>query len=329
MNDNLLQTIEVNVFNNLYSLKELDISGNNLVVLSPTTVTELSDLDYMRYYFLARNKWTCGCANLGFKDLVDDVQNKIRDRNSLVCEQGTLKKEIRYMPRSDFLCSVKDNSKDSKKTIFILVIVVICIVLFLLALFVYFRREVLSVLYYLTGCHIPGKVRYIGVQFDAYLTFDPADQHCSTYVQTILMPKLKNNSFNIQTSSDVIQDLEVTRKVIEDSRCTIFIIDKNFATNSFLLDTFLIATERHRAEKRHRVIIIIHGDIDLLTLEPELLKRMRKGDYITARSKLWWQRLVYELPEQNSGFRHGLENDEDDVVVFSSLAEDQSKYQQF
>jgi hypothetical protein len=56
---------------------------------------------------------------------------------------------------------------------------------------------------------------------------------------------------------------------------------------------------------------------------------MRKGDYITARSKLWWQRLVYELPEQNSGFRHGLENDEDDVVVFSSLAEDQSRYQQF
>ena len=331
LNDNMLKTIEENVFNKLYSLQELDISGNNLVTLSSTTVTELTDLDYMKYFYLAHNNWTCGCTNIGLKDLVDDVLYKIRDRKLLVCDLGGTKKEIRYMQRSDFLCSGEDNSKESKQLLLILIIVIVCVLLLLLAVFVYFRREVLSVLYYITGCHIPGKTRYSGVQFDAYLTFDPADQHCSSYVQNVLMPKLKNNSFNIQTSSDVIQDLEVTRKVIEDSRCSIFIVDKNFATNSFLMDAFLIAAERQKVEKRHRVIVIIHGDIDLLTLEPELYKRMRKGDYITARSRLWWQRLIYELPEPTSGFRHGLNNEEEeeDVIVFSSLAEDQSRYQQF
>ncbi|XP_045180917.2 toll-like receptor 6 isoform X2 [Mercenaria mercenaria] len=328
LNDNSLQTIQVNVFDHLYSLQELDISGNKLVFLSSTTATELSDLDYMKYFFLARNKWACDCSNLGFKDLVDEVLPKIRDRKLLVCGKDN-SKEIRYLPRSEFLCSGEDNTNSSKKTLIVVIIVVTCVLLLLLALFIYFRRELLSMLYYTTGCHIPGKTRYAGVHFDAYLTFDPSDQHCASYVHNTLMPKLKNNSYNIQTSSDVIEDLEVTRKVIEDSRCSIFIVDKNFATNSFLVNAFLLATARQRVEKRHKVILVIHGDIDLLTLEPELVSRMRKGDYITARSRLWWQRLVYELPEPSCGFRHGLDSEEEDVVVFSSLAEDQSKYVQF
>lgn len=327
LNDNLLTTIQTNVFNNLYSLQELDLSGNKLVYLSQATVTELSDLDYMKYYFLARNKWACDCRNLGFKDLIDDVLYRIRDRRLLVC--GNSSKEIRYLPRSEFLCSEGENTHPSTKTLIIILLVTICVLLFVIAVFIYFRRELLSMFYYTTGCHIPGRIRYSGVHFDAYLTYDPGDQHCASYIHNTLMPKLKNNSYNVQTSSDVIQDIEVTKKVIEDSRCSIFIVDKNFSTNAFLIKVFLIATARHKVEKRHRVIVIIHGDVDLLTLEPELVSRMRKGDYITARSRLWWQRLVYELPEPSSGFRHGIDSEEEDVIVFSSLAEDQSQYEQF
>lgn len=328
LSDNILTTIQANVFQNLFSLRELDLSGNKLAVLSQDTVTELSDLDYIKYYFLARNQWACDCSNLGFKDLVDDILSKIRDRKFLVCG-GDSTKKIRYLPRSEFLCSDEESQQSSKQTLIIIVIVVICVLLLLVAVLVYFRRELLSLLYYKTGCHIPGKHRYSGVHFDAYLSYDPSDQHCASYVHNTLMPKLNNNAYNVQTSSDVIQDLQVTKKIIEDSRCSIFIVDKNFSTNSFLVKVFLIATARHKMEKRHSVILIIHGDIDLLTLEPELVSRMRKGDYITARSRLWWQRLVYELPKSSSGFQHGVDSEDEDVVVFSSLAEDQSQYEQF
>lgn len=331
LSDNLLNTIQPRVFDHLYSLQELDISGNNLMVLSPETVTELSGLDYMKYFVLARNQWDCGCSNIGFKDLVDDVLYKIRDRKWLICGKDT-SREIRYVPRSEFVCSGEDgddNSQGVNKTVIIISLVMFCVILIMLAIVIYYRRELLSLLYYCTGCHIPGRERYSGAHFDAYLTFDPSDQHCAVYVHNTLVPKLKNNSYSIQTSSDIIHDIEVTKKVIEDSRCSIFIVDNNFSSNSFLVDIFICANERCKREKRHKVILLIHGDIDLLTLGPEVISRMRKGDYITARSRLWWQRLVYELPEPSSGFRHGLDSEDEDVVVFSSLADDQSQYEQF
>lgn len=327
LNDNRIQTIEPGVFNDLYTIQSIDLSGNELVILSPDIATELLNLDYIKHFSLARNKWLCGCSNLQLKDFVDEVLYKIMDRNQLTCASGvSLGKEIKDAPRSEFLCTQED--EPSNKKLIGILIAVICVCILVFAVCVYYRRELLALLFYKTGCHIPGKRRYPGVHFDTYVAYDLTDQHCSYYVQNTVIPKLKNNSYNFQTSADVIQDIEVSRKIIEDSRCSVFIVDKNFSANDFLVKIFLYATELSKRTKRHKVVMIVHGDIDLVVLEPEIVSRMRKGDYITARSRLWWERFVYELPEPSSSCRHGDEDDEE-VVVFSSLSENQGQYEQF
>jgi len=316
---NNIHFIESAVFINLPSLQELDISNNSLAVLNVATVHDLLTLESMKYYFLANNPWVCNCSNIAFKEFVDQEKFKIRDRRTLGCDKG---REILSLPKSSFTCSVGDSSiLSSKSGLVVGIIIVVAVFLLLMTVCCYFRRELLSLCFYKTGLHIPGKKRVAGKHFDILLNYDPADEQCSEYVQHKLLPKLKNNSFSMQTSQDVIQDIEVTKKLLEDSRCSIFIVDKNFVSNTFLLQVFM---EANKIKRGHKVILIIIGDIDLSNLDPEMMSYMRRGNYITARSRLWWERLVYELPDPTSGFRPRADTtDGEDVIVFSSLPDDQ------
>ncbi|WAR15886.1 TOLL6-like protein [Mya arenaria] len=319
---NEIRSIEVGAFQDLPGLKELDLSGNHLTVLVPATVRELLALPASQYYFLAGNPWKCDCMAVAFKEFVDQERAKIRDRRTLGCDKG---KEMVNVPKSKFTCSAEDEgSFGGKSAIIVGVIAGIAVFLVVMATCCYFRRELFSLLFFKTGCRIPGKKRVSGKHFDVLVNYDPTDEQCAGYVQRILLPKLKNNSYSIETSQHVIQDFEVTKKLLEDSRCSIFVIDKNFSSNAFLGQVFLAADKLQKHTKGHSVILLIHGDIDLMALEPEVMSHMRKGDYITARSRLWWERLVYELPDATSGFRPRADTaDDEDVVVFSSLAEDQ------
>ncbi|XP_052762397.1 toll-like receptor 6 [Mya arenaria] len=319
---NEIRSIEVGAFQDLPALKELDLSGNHLTVLVPATVRELLALPASQYYFLTGNPWKCDCMAVAFKEFVDQERAKIRDRRTLGCDKG---KEIVNVPKSKFTCSAEDEgSFGGKSAIIVGVIAGIAVFLVVMATCCYFRRELFSLLFFKTGCRIPGKKRVSGKHFDVLVNYDPTDEQCAGYVQRILLPKLKNNSYSIETSQHVIQDFEVTKRLLEDSRCSIFVIDKNFSSNAFLGQVFLAADKLQKHTKGHSVILLIHGDIDLMALEPEVMSHMRKGDYITARSRLWWERLVYELPDATSGFRPRADTaDDEDVVVFSSLAEDQ------
>ena len=319
LQDNWLSNFEPGVFSGLTNLQELDISNNKFRVLGTETATELSSLPAIKYFFLAGNRWVCTCDNIYFKDFIDKVKFKIRDRRQLICNG----QEILYVPKSSFTCVVYDKltSNGIGKTV---IIVIACVILAFLigAALMYFRRECLSVLYSVTGLHIPRRHHVAGKTFDLFVGYDSADQHASQYVQTKLLPQLRKFHYNYQSSKDVIQDIEVTKKTIEDSKCSVFVMNNNFATNSFLVKVFHIASDYSKLD-RHKVVLVIHGDIDILTLEPEVVTRLHKGDYITARSRLWWQRLKYELPLPTR--LHADDNDdgsETDTIIFSAIPDE-------
>ena len=316
---NLLTTIEAGAFVGLPNLEELDISKNKFRVLSNETASELSSLPSSKYFFLADNRWICTCQNIYFKDFIDKVKFKIRDRRDLVCNG----QEMLYVPKSSFTCVEFDKLHEGGlgKTVIIIVGCVLAL-LIVLGAFLYFRREVFSVVYSTTGLHIPRRCHIAGKTFDVFVGYDPGDQHASEYVQKKLLPKLRAHHYNYQSSKDVIQDIDVTRKTIEDSKCSLFVINSNFATNPFLVKVFHIASDLTKLEL-HKVVLVIHGDIDILTLEPEVMKRMHRGDYVTARSRLWWQRLMYELPVAKRLHPH--ENDDEsetDTIIFSAIADE-------
>ena len=322
LQNNLLSSFEPGTFEGLDSLKELDISGNKFKYLSPTTTAELDALPAMKYFFLANNSWRCDCRNLDFKEFIDKVQFKIRDRRQLVCNG----QEIIYVPKSSFICAAYDKPPINYAGKTVLVVISCIVILFIIcATCLYFKRECVAMLYSVTGIHIPSRQRYTtGKPFDVFLSYDPLDQHASEYVQTQLLPKLRISRHHCQTSHDLIQDVEVTRKAIEDSKCSVFIINKNFATSSYLVKVFQIATEQSNLG-HHKVILLIHGDIDILTLEPEIVTRLRRGDYITARSRLWWCRLQYELPVSTKFQGNRRDDDEEseaDTIIFSAIADE-------
>ena len=319
---NLLTHFEPSTFESLAGLQEIDISGNKFKYLSPETTTELDALPAIKYFFLANNSWRCDCRNLDFKNFIDKVQFKIRDRRQLVCNG----QEIIYVSKSSFTCAAYDKPQINYagKTV---IVAISCIVLLFIicATCLYFRRECVAMLYSATGIHIPFRKRHKTAKpFDVFLSYDPLDQHASEYVQTQLLPKLRISRHHCQTSHDLIQDAEVTRKAIEDSKCSVFVINKNFATNAYLVKVFQIATEYSKLG-HHKVILLIHGDIDILALEPEIVTRLRRGDYITARSRLWWCRLQYELPLSTKFQGNRRQDDEEsdaDTIIFSAIADE-------
>ena len=322
LQNNLLSDFQPGTFKGLDNLQEVNISGNNFKYLGPETTSELDALPAIKYFFLANNSWRCDCRNLDFKIFIDKIQYKIRDRRQLVCNG----QEMIYVPKSDFTCAAYDKPQMNYvgKTV---ILAISCVVLLFIicAVCLYFRRECVAMLYSVTGIHIPSRQRHIsGKPFDVFVSYDPMDQHASEYVQTQLLPKLRISRHHSQTSQDLIQDIEVTRKAIEDSKCSVFVINKNFATNSFLVKVFHIATDYSKLG-HHKVILLIHGDIDILTLEPEIVTRLRRGDYITARSRLWRCRLQYELPLSTKFQGNRREDDEDseaDTIIFSAIADE-------
>lgn len=320
LQNNDLSDFDPGTFVGLDSLQELDISGNNFKFLDAESTAELASLPSIKYFFLANNPWRCDCNNKHFKDFVDNVKFKISDRRQLICNG----QEMTYVPKSAFSCVAyhKPESNYVGKTIIIVIFSIIAVVLVCSAL-LYFRRECVSVLYSATGIHVPPRRRYIsGKPFDVFVSYDPTDQHSAEYVQITLWPKLRKAHYNCQTTGDLIQDIDVTKKAIEDCKCSVFVINNNFATNPFLVKLFHIATDYCKLGS-HKVILLIHGDIDILTLEPEIVKRMRRGDYITARSRLWWQRLQFELPESTKTQRDEHDNEsETDTIIFSAIADE-------
>ncbi|KAH3897101.1 hypothetical protein DPMN_021286 [Dreissena polymorpha] len=94
---------------------------------------------------------------MSFKDFVDRVQFKIRDRWRLGCANML---EITRVSRAKFECHL-DNTEafeyKRKSRIFIGTIVAACILLALVVAGIFFRQELLSLLFAVTGCHIPGK----------------------------------------------------------------------------------------------------------------------------------------------------------------------------
>lgn len=345
LSNNRLTSLTSGVFTNLVKLKELNISENSISamdidVFKPLNQTRLKYLDLRNnrieilpkeiasdwssltstFFWLNGSMWSCNCSNAYFKEFVSKRRLNIKDWAALRCKDTG--HQIVYVPKSDFVCYVETPRTRSNTAMFIALIFTGVLFMILIAVGTYFRRELLSMLYYLTDCRIPTRSTFPGMHFDAFVCYNPSDTHSSDYLENVLLPRLRNNGFVVQTSADLIIDADVTQKAIEDSKCSLFIVNKNFSSNAFLIKVFQIAKARNAIERRHRVIILINGDVDLYALEPEMLKHLRRGDYITARSRVWWQRLVYEFPLP-SGHRYcnqtGDNVSESDVIVFSTL----------
>ncbi|KAK3580126.1 hypothetical protein CHS0354_034066 [Potamilus streckersoni] len=323
LGNNQIGNIPVNLFKTLLRLEVLDLSSNRLVYIEATVVSQLSSISTWRYLYFSENQWKCDCWNVDFKKFVMQLQNKVVDRRRMICSSGKVFGTV--LPEA-FLCPASDGPNVSK----IAIAVVVSLVVFAIinTAVIYYRREVCAILYKLFGIRSCQRVFEFDKPYDALIVYDVQDQPCSQYTEEYLLPKLKSGQwpYNIAVANThQAFHLDDTKKAMEESKSSLFIISDGFLNNTFCNMVFDMAVDYSRVNKKHKLILLVFGDLDLSMLNQKLQKMFKKGDYITARSHVAWIRLVYELPESskcNNTARDTDQVSESDVIIFSNLSEE-------
>ncbi|KAL3885051.1 hypothetical protein ACJMK2_025149 [Sinanodonta woodiana] len=319
---NYIGNIPVNLFKTLLRLEVLDLKGNRLVNIEATVVSQLSNISTLKYLFFSENQWKCDCLNLDFKKFVMQLQNKVVDRRRMICNTGRVFGTV--LPE-EFQCQSSDGPNVAK----IAIATVLSLLTFAIinAVVIYYRREVCAILYKFLGIRICQRVFESDKPYDALIVYDVQDQRVSQYTEEYLLPKLKSGKwpYSIVTSTDQTSNLDDTKKAMEESKTSLFVISDGFLNNTFCSLIFDMAVDHSIVNKKHKLILLVFGDLDLSLLNQKLLKMFKKGDYITARSRVAWIRLVYELPEPskcNNAARDADQGSESDVIIFSNLSEE-------
>nr|QNQ79666.1 toll-like receptor [Anadara sativa] len=318
LSHNHISVIQKGAFEGLNSLLFLDLSYNKFHYVNPDSFSTFSSS--LRYK-LGDNPLECDCKNKDFKQWIQRYRGRIIDRYDIVCAETG--KHILYADLK--ICDVKDSGESSltRTNVIILVVILAVVIAVISTVCFYYRRDLVAILYDVTGVGCFRQKNYGNKLNDIYLSYDSNDSRCSEWVDTQLLPRLKarKNGYRI-----IVPD----RKDLHDSvtnagsdailscKCCIILVSKNMHTNDVCLEEFRKAYNFSLTNPLYKVILVIFGTVDILSLEPEMRQMMSKGDYITARSRTVWSRIRFELPNPNTSHFNDDDVSENDVVLYSA-----------
>lgn len=342
------------IFNNLLNLKKLYLSFNNIKIVSAlwfdglslqvlnlnankiqhVNQSFLSILDSMhslRYVQLHNNPWQCNCNTKDFRIWLKNFGKVVQHRYDIQCFDS--KKPLLSIGVSDFECQAVEGHTNRKGIITVLIIVCVCLLL-MVAASIYYRRDILAVLYVKLGIGCLRQKYDINRPYDAYLVYDANDTKCSEWINISLLPFLEKriNPYKIVTTerSKLLSALIETESTqLQESKSCVFVINNTVMSNSWCVDCFHRAWSYARKNPNFKLIVIVFGDIEVNLLEEEMRLMLSKGQYITARSRSVWDRLLYELPNPELGI-HSVQGDDDvsenDVIIYSATSNTRDEY---
>ncbi|OWF47667.1 slit homolog 2 protein-like [Mizuhopecten yessoensis] len=325
LSSNFLAALVHNTFKGLNALRSLDLTKNEFQVIDAISTTELSRFQNAFYVLLGKNPYRCTCANSNFRQWLNAYSNRVRDKKEVRCDGNG--REMKLMSQEHFKCLGLENTSGSgKSTVIIAVIVSVVILVVLGAAIFYYKRDLLAVLY--TKLHI-GCLRPntdSSKQSDAFIVYNTNDSKCNEWVRHMFMQKLgrkRNYKFSFPDRIQLLQSVHVADSESHqpyDCKCAVFIISYSFMNSNWAAESFRKAWQYSKENKKFRVILVIFGDINVGSLLPEMNQMLRAGDYITARSRAVWDRLIYELPDPQggSGAHHDDDVSESDVILYNA-----------
>lgn len=322
LSDNNIQTVSPLWFSGL-SLKILNLNGNKIHHISQTFLSKIDGMHSLRYLQLQNNPWQCDCKNRNFRIWLKTSGKVVRHRYDIDCYRDS--KPLLSVHLSEFVCKVEESHAKRRGIITAVIIALICLVIVMSAA-IYYRRDLIAVLYVKLGVGCLRHKYEINRPYDAYLIYDTNDAKCSDWIKKSLLIFLekRRNPYNIVTTdrSKLSSSVANTENAqLQESKSCIFIINNTVMSNSWCVENFHRAWNYARKNPKFKLIIIVFGDIELNLLEQEMRVMLSQGQYITARSKSVWDRLIYELPNPETGFRSVRGEDdvsENDVIIYSA-----------
>nr|WBP49915.1 Toll-like receptor protein [Mimachlamys nobilis] len=325
LSSNFLTTLVPNTFKGLEELRSLDLTNNEFQIIDAMSTTELSRFKNAFYILLGKNPYRCTCANANFRQWLHVYSNRVHDKKQIRCDGDG--REMKLISQDHFKClGLENTSGGGKSSVIIAAIVTVVILVVVGAAIFYYKRDLLAVLF--TKLHI-GCLRPEAdntKQSDAFIVYNTNDSKCNEWVRHMFMQKLgrkRNYKFIFPDRVQLLQSVHVADSDSQqpyDCKCAVFIVSYSFMNSNWAAECFRKAWQYSKENKKFRVILVIFGDIDVGSLLPEMNQMLRAGDYITARSRAAWDRLIYELPDPQggSGANHDDDVSESDVILYNA-----------
>ncbi|XP_060073971.1 toll-like receptor 7 [Ylistrum balloti] len=325
LSNNFLTTLVHDTFKGLSELRSLDLTNNEFQTMDALSTTELSRFQNAFYVLLGKNPYSCDCSNTNFRQWLTAYSNRVHDKKDIRCDGDG--REMKLVSQEQFKClGLESTSGGGRSSVIIAAIVTVVILVVLGAAMFYYKRDLLAVLYTKLhfGCLRPEADD--SKQSDAFIVYNTNDSKCNEWVRLMFMQKLgrkRNYKFVFPDRVQLLQSVHVADNDSQqpyDCKCAVFVVSYSFMNSNWAADCFRKAWSYSKENKKFRVILVIFGDIDNGSLLPEMNQMLRKGEYITARSRAVWDRLIYELPDPQGGSRVNHEDDvsESDVILYNA-----------
>ncbi|XP_046581953.1 protein toll-like [Haliotis rubra] len=287
------------------SLEHIDIRNNSLKTLPPKIQTfSVSSVKF------SGNPLVCSCDTIWINDWIR--------RNSENMSSDSLSHHLCYHNgRHLRLVDVTGNSLVCYRDIAIIVSVVLGVLLLILIICTVVcckRKYECKVLMYNYFRVHPfdhascDKADDATKRHDVYISIDRENEDIRLWVKDKLLKQLekqkksrpvykvyypcRQDDFGDSIADQMVENINKSRRVLA-------IVNSSYVKNGWSIEEFDFAHRLMEETKSGRLLVLIHGDLDLSTVTQEPLKTYLSGRQCLNVSDRWlWRKLRYELPQR-------------------------------
>ncbi|XP_042891186.1 protein toll-like [Penaeus japonicus] len=277
-------------------LKVLDVRGNNLTLLSATTLDYLNVTDMT--LSLGDNPWTCNCELIDFFTFLQVPERKVLDQNNIKCASD-----------GELLLNINEYTicPSFRQPMVIVTIVLITVFLLLFAVlgtmsFYKYKQGIKVWLFTHRMClwAITEDELDADKKYDAFISYSHKDEE---FVNTVLVPGLESGDPKYRIClhyRDWIPGEYIQNQIlqsVEDSRRTIVVLSSNFIESVWGQLEFKAAHSQALQDRTNRIIVIVYGQVPP---ESELDEKLRlyisMKTYVKWGDAKFWEKLRYIMP---------------------------------
>ncbi|GJQ74437.1 putative leucine rich repeat N-terminal domain protein [Trypoxylus dichotomus] len=252
-------------------LESLRLDGNKLENLDYKAILALNNSERLERLILRDNVWNCDCNLFNFTELVRAKRLMIPFANRILCTDGRKVMEL----SEDDLCNLSNQV--------LLTTIGACLftllVLLGLAAILYKKYEYHVKIWIYNNPTLQRFVTEYDLDkdklYDAFVSYSHEDEEfVAKELVSILEAGANPYKLCVHVRDWVVGEFickQITESV-EKSRRTIIVLSPHFLESEWATMEFRVAHHQAMKESRHRVIVILYGDIDPKSIEDEDLR---------------------------------------------------------